>query len=315
MNEVVEQTPTGDSTGASVDDKLDRFFAPEPEEVVQQEPQTQGTEQAEEQPQEAAESQPTETQEALEEVEFEGERYQLSPKLKAALMRQQDYTQKTQQVSERERMVALHFQRQQFEQSFQQSVGPENQTLSELEAAIKRYNSVDWQALDTDSLVKTRHALDMLKEQRDEVRKKVDGKKSEFEQKMQSLNQEAMQKANEALSRSIPKWGVEVQKELMNYGQSEGYTDVELGSIRDPRLIKTIWKSQQWDKLQAAKPLAAKRATGVPPVVRPSAAKPVASPQANYQDTIKQLHQAKDPARKKELADKVLDLKLSRMLK
>ena len=312
----VEQTPQGDSTGATIDDKLDRFFAPEPEEQqTQQEPQTQGEEQAEEQPQEAAESQPTETQPELEEVEFEGERYQLSPKLKAALMRQQDYTQKTQQVSERERMVALHFQRQQFEQSFQQSVGPENQTLSELEAAIKRYNSVDWQALDTDSLVKTRHALDMLKEQRDEVKQKVEGKKTEFEQKMQTLNQEAMQKANEVLSRAIPKWGAEVQKELMNYGQSEGYTDVELGSIRDPRLIKTIWKSQQWDKLQAAKPLAAKRATGVPPVVKPSAMKPVASPQANYQDTVKQLHQAKDPARKKELADKVLDLKLSRMLK
>src|SRR5688572_5839209 len=223
MTEAVEQTPQGDSTG-SIDDKLDRFFAPEVEEV-QPEPQAQGEEQAEEQPQEAAESQPTETQEALEEVDFEGEKFSLPPKLKAALMRQQDYTQKTQQVSERERMVALHFQRQQFEQSFQQSVGSENQTLSELEAAIKRYNSVDWQALDTDSLVKTRHALDMLKEQRDEVRKKVEGKKGEYEKQMQTLNQEAMQKANEALSRSIPKWGVEVQKELMNYGQSEGYTD------------------------------------------------------------------------------------------
>lgn len=309
--EQVEQTASADSTD-SVDAKLDRFFGPD-EEQTQQTGQEQSEEQAVEQTQETEQS-GEETQPALEEVEWEGQKYQLPPVLKSALMRQQDYTQKTQAVAERERMVALQNQRQQIEGQFQQSIGPELQALNSLEAAIQQYHNVDWQALDTDALVKTRHNLDMLKERRNDVQKAIEGKRGEFDQRLQAVNREAMQKANEVLARSIPKWGPETQKELSSYGQSEGYTDVELGNIRDPRLIKTLWKASQWDKLQAGKPLAAKRASGVPPVVRPGATKPVASQGAQLSDTVKQLHQAKDPTKKKELFDKAVDLKLSRML-
>lgn len=315
MEQQVEQTATADSTD-TVDAKLDRFF-PSEEQQPQQTAEEQGGEQAAEQTQEtevSAEAE-TETQPALEEVEFEGAKYQLPPQIKSAIMRQQDYTQKTQQVAERERMVALQIQRQQLEQTFQQSVGPETQALSELESAIKQYNNVDWQALDTDSLVKTRHALDMLKERREEVRKQIDGKRQQFESQVHDVNQKSLKQANEYLQKAIPKWGPEVQQELMSYGQTEGYTDVELGSIRDPRIIKTLYKAQLWDKLQAGKSLAAKRATGVPPVVKPGATKPAASLDSQKAETIKQLHQAKDPQRKKELFDKALDLKLSRMFK
>lgn len=310
MEPEVEQTAQADSTDP-MDALLDRVVGTD-EGQTQQDP-AQGEEQSQEQTQDAAESQQTETQAELEEVEWEGEKYQLPPKLKSALMRQQDYTQKTQEIAEARRMVELEKQQRQLEQLFQQSTSQEQATLAELEAAIKQYNSVDWQQLDTDSLVKTRHALDMLKDRRNEVQKKIEGKRGEFEGKMRETHQKSLQQANEYLTKAIPKWGVEVQKELMTYGQAEGYTDVELGSIRDPRIIKSLWKAQQWDRLQAAKPLTAKRAAGVPPVVRPGATKGVASLDVQKADTLKQLHQAKDPAKKKELFDKALDLKLSRM--
>lgn len=309
----VEQTAPADST-SPMDALMDRVMGPD-EEEVQQTTQEQGGEQAAEQTQETAVEAETETQPALEEVEWEGRKYQLAPELKSALMRQQDYTQKTQQVAERERMVALQIQRQQLEHTFQQSIGPEAQSLSELESAIKQYNNVDWQQLDTDSLVKTRHALDMLKERREEVRKAIEVKRQQFEGQVHEVNQKSLAQANEYLQKHIPKWGPEVQRELMAYGQTEGYTDVELGSIRDPRIIKTLHKAQLWDKLQAGKPLTAKRATGVPPVVKPGAAKPPASQAVQYADTVKQLHQAKDPAKKKTLLDKSIDLKLDRMFK
>lgn len=308
--QVVEQTTTVDSTD-KMDAMLDRAFPSDNQEV--HEDPAQGEEQAAEQTQET--DSPPETQPELEEVEWEGEKYQLPPKLKSALMRQDDYTKKTQEVAEARRLVELHNQQRQLSEAFQQATSQEHQTLVELEAAIKQYNNVDWQALDTDSLVKTRHALDMLKDRRSEVQKQIEGKKGEFENQMRETHQKALQQANEYLSKAIPKWGVEVQKELLTYGQAEGYTDVELGSIRDPRVIKSLWKAQQWDKLQAAKPLAAKRASGVPPVLKPGATKPVASVESQKADTLRQLHQAKDPARKKELLDKALDLKFSRMFK
>jgi hypothetical protein len=311
LEQPVEQPAQADSADP-MDALMDRIAGPDEESP--QEPQSQGEEQAAEQPAEEAQAE-SETQPALEEVEFEGQKYQLPSSIKSALMRQQDYTQKTQEVAEARRAIELQNQRQQIERQFQQSVSQETATLSELDAAIKQYQNVDWQQLDTDSLVKTRHALDMLKDRRNEVQKQIEGKRGEFDQQLQENFKKSLQQANEYLSKAIPKWGVETQREIMTYGLTEGYTDVELGSIRDPRIVKSLWKAQQWDKLQASKSLTAKRASSVPPVLKPGAAKPVSSPQAQYQDTVKQLHQAKDPVRKKALLDKSLDLKLDRMFK
>lgn len=310
MEQQVEQTaPAADSTD-SVDAKLDRFFEPEEQQAEQQTQQTDQTQVGEQ-----AAEQTSETQAALEEIDFEGERFQVPPKLKAAFMRQADYTQKTQAVAERERMVALHQQRQQIEQQFQQHVQPEMTALNELEAAIKQYDNVNWQALDTDTLVKTRHSLDMLKERREQMREAINGKRGEFEGKMREAHQKSLAEANQFLSRHIPKWGPEVQNALLSYGQGEGYSDVELGSIRDPRLIRTLWKAQQYDALQAGKSIAAKRATSASPVVKPGASQQQTSAAQQYGDTVKQLHQAKDPNRKKDLLDKAIDLKLGRFLK
>jgi hypothetical protein len=315
LEQNVEQTAPADST-SSVDAKLDRFFEPEPTQETQQTPQEQGGEQAEQQTQEA-EAPPveTETAPALEEVDFEGAKYQLPPSIKAALMRQQDYTQKTQAVAERERMVALHQQRMQVEATFQQSVRQEQSQIAQLEAAIKSYETVNWPSLDVETYIKTKHQLDSLKEQKAEMQKVVDGKRQQFDGQMQEVNQRTLRQANEYIQKRIPKWGPEVQKELLSYGQTEGYSDVELGSIRDPRIIVTLHKARLWDALQSGKPLAAKRASGVPPVVKPGATKPVPSAASQYADTVKQLHQAKDPERKKALLDKSIDLKLDRMFK
>jgi len=311
MSESVEQTASADST-SGMDALLDRMMPGEDEN--QQDAQDQGGEQAEEQPAESEQSE-SETLPALEEVEFEGGKYQIPPQLKAALMRQQDYTQKTQEIAERARMVALQTQRQQIEAQFQKAVGAEQQTLHELEAAIRQYEQVNWGQLDTDTLVKTKHNLDMLKERRDQVKGDVEGKRRDFESQLHGVQQEAMRRANEALSRSIPKWGPEVQKELSTFAQSEGFTDVELSSINDPRLIKLMYKASQWEKLQAGKSIAGKRASSAPPMLKPGAVKPAGSAQTQLSEAIKQLHQAKDPVQKKKHFDRAMDLKLDRMFK
>ena len=311
----VEQPAQADSADP-MDALMDRIAGPDEEKEVQQTTQEQGGEQAEQQTQETeAAATENETAPALEEVEFEGAKYQLPPSIKSALMRQQDYTQKTQQVAERERMVALQIQRQQLEGTFQQSVQQETIQLHQLEAAIKQYEGVNWPQLDMETYIKTKHSLESLEKQRDLAKQGIEAKRHDFEGQVQEINQRSLKQANEYLQKAIPKWGPEVQQELMGYGQTEGYTDVELGSIRDPRIIKTLYKAKQWDALQAGKSIAAKRATGVPPVLKPGAVKSAPSAQTQYADTVKQLHQAKDPQRKKALLDKSIDLKLDRMFK
>jgi len=312
MSDVPTEQPGSPDSATSIDDKLDRFFEG-PEEEVQQPADTQAAEQPQEQPQEAPD-------ESEEDFDYEGLKLRLpreaATKLKSAVEGYKDYTRKTQEVADARRMVELHTQQRHIEGMFQQSAQQEFSQLAELEAAIKQYQNVPWQTLDTDTLVKTKHAYDTLKEQRTEIQRQLQIKQQQFGQQLEAVKQELGKKAEEALSRSIPKWSPETQSAILSYGQSKGFSENEIAQLKlDPRLMKTFWQAQQWEQLQSAKPLAAKRAMGVPPVVRPGATKQVASAQAQYADTLKQLHQAKDPGRKKELLDRSIDLKLDRMFK
>jgi len=313
MSEVTEQPAQADSE-TSIDAKLDRFFpSEEPQEETQQTAETPAAEQPAEEPVEA----PADSEE---EIEWEGLKLKLpkeaATKWKSTAEGYKDYTRKTQEVADARRMVELQQQQRQIEVAFQQAASQDLSEKAELEAALKQYKNVQWQTLDFETTMRTKLAEGELKERLAEVTKRLDGKQKEFEQHVNGVRNQLARQAFDALTRQVPKWSKETHEGVLNYGKSVGLSDHEVGQLSlDPRLVSAFYKAQQWDQLQAAKPLAAKRAAGVPPVVKPGATKPVASAQAQYADTVKQLHQAKDPERKKALLDKSLDLKLDRMFK
>ena len=204
--------------------------------------------------------------EDLEDVDFNGKQYKLPKELKSALMAQSDYTKKTQDLSSLRGMIDAKVVMTQQEQQFHTQVAPEMQELSQLEAEISRFGKIDWQQLDTDTLVRTRHALDQLKDRRLEVRGEIEKKRTVFQGQLQQFSAQALAKGLEYLNRNIPNWNDATQKDVVDYGTKRGYSEVKLRSMDDPLDVETLWKAMQWDQLQSQKPGAKNKAQTAPPV-------------------------------------------------
>jgi hypothetical protein len=299
-NQAAEQPSAEDSPALSPEERFaEKLFGSEQPE--DEEGQEQAASESDEQAADAEGEQTPQAETELVEVEFSGKQYKLPPELKDALMAQSDYTRKTQEVAERQRLVDLQMMQMQHEANFQQSVRQEFNDLAQLEYEISRYKNVDWSSLDTDTYIRTKSVLDTLKEQKSDVEKKIDAKRNEYGQGLQQLMEQAKQKGNEYLSRVIPKWGPETGKELATYGTQEGYSDVEIGSLTDARMVKTLWKAMQWDKLQSQKASTTKRANQAPPVAKPGASKANQAQSAQDANYRKQLRSAKSSSAKARL--------------
>lgn len=247
----------------SVEDRLEQLFGPgeQPEEVEQQAAESAADEQPE-----------TPPEPELEEVEWEGEKHKLPPKIKSALMAQADYTRKTQALAEQRREVESQVSRMQQEALFNQSVGQEVSQLQRISASLEAYKALDWANMDTDTHIRTKHQYDQLKEQRDDLQRTLQMKRGQFEQHVTALRKQAQEKMNEYLRGVIPNYSPELRKSLDSYGQTQGYTDLELNEA-DSRGLQMMWKAMQWDQLQSQKAVTTKRAEQVPPVAKPGAVK------------------------------------------
>jgi hypothetical protein len=231
----------------SIEDRLVAQFEPEQPEVA--EPQEQ-QEQTEEAPESAE-------QPEFQEIEYEGKTYQVPPELKDALLRQSDYTKKTTEVSERQRAIEqkeLQIKAVEAERKFHESVKDDVGAIQEIEFQIKQWKSVDVTGFTSEQMWQLSRTIDGLKEKRAELSNGLNGKWQSFQQQQAQLAQEARAKAEELVSKSVKGWGPEVQKALTDYGIQEGYTNAELAQLSsDARIVKTLWKAHQFDKLQTQK--------------------------------------------------------------
>lgn len=303
----VEQPSKEDST-QSFDDKLDaKLFPDQPE---QEEPAAD----AEEQPTEETIEAPDDS----EEIEFEELKIALpkekAQKLKSAIEGYKDYTKKTQEVAEARRMVEVQQQAAQAEGLYRQATAAEQEQLAQIASQIKQFEAVNWAQLDTDTLVRTKHSLDTLERERTKLEKSIAEKRGQLDQHMNGLRQRAVSEAAKYLERHIPNWkaGNDVDNGIVQYATAEGLTENDLVNIAiaKPAFIKALYKASQFDKLQSTKGMTAKRAANAPPVVKPGSVPPTPSKAQQTQAVIKQLHQAKDPERKKALFDEALARKL-----
>ncbi len=284
---------SAESIAASIEAKLANLGAPQSEE--QETVPAEGTEetapsQGEEQPAEQAK----EASDDSVEVEFDGETYKVPTKLKEALMTTVDYTRKTQQLAEERRVVDAQSQMLQIQRELDQELSGENQQLSLIQAEIKRYNSADWSSMDTDTLVKTKHTLDQLKDLQVDLKESIGKKTAEFDKKRQESFRKLREAGEKALSDAIPGWSREIGQKVAQFGQNEGYTEQEIQGIYDPRMVKTLWKAMQWDNLQSSKPQVNQKIAKAPPVIKPGAAPQKSQSAALHSEAMTRLQKSGD---------------------
>lgn len=266
---------TNQETGVSLAD-LAGLLDEEPQVTDEVEKEDETTEEVEQD--QADESQESdETEDDSQEVEFEGKAYKVPKELKEALMRQADYTQKTQAVAEQRRAVeeraqALEQQERLMSDAFEKAV-----SLREVQNRLSQFEKLDWQSLaDSDPAQATKLNIAYQQLQREAQQKYAELQQaaSQREQLNAQQRQQMLNQAQAELKARLPNFDATVAEKIRSVGREYGFKDQELAEVIDPRYVHVLHDAMKWRALQAQKPQALKKVAEAPKVVQPKATQP-----------------------------------------
>lgn len=274
------------------------FGPPEPEEQEEeyeagQEPVVEGEDEEVEESEEEVKASEDEESPEFVEIEYDGKLYEVPTELKDALLRQSDYTTKTQEVaSQRKEVEVIHGQLKQAYDNFQFSESIKDDVLKaqQLEAQEQQYHQYlrdNIENLSSTDIEKLRFAIEDARNERNSLVESVQGKQQEFQQAQEQSRQELLKKGTEVLQSKIPNWGAETQREVMEYGVAQGFTEAELNQLIDPREVEILWKAKQYDALQSGKTAAVKKVKETP-TIKPRARDPETGKFVKQQKQLKQ---------------------------
>lgn len=245
----------------------------EPEEREDEEAEPESSDDDEAEP-EGEETEAKAEDESFEEVEFEGKAYKLPKELKDALLRQSDYTRKTQDVASKRRELE---EREQFLQVQEQIRGVALDKIAEaraLQQQLAEYEKLDWARLAEENPTQY---LQLDRQQRSLAAKAqaLQGEVQQLSQaemaKVQEYRAQVLAKGMEELKRDLPSFGPELVAELRKTGERFGFSEQELASVVDPRMVKILHAAHQWQKLQGSKGQASKKVQEAKPMKTPAA--------------------------------------------
>lgn len=248
-----------------------------------QEQEAQEGEQPEGAEGEAQEDQPeAESSEVFLEWESNGEKIRVSQEeLKSGYLRQQDYTQKTQNLARESQALQQRVQ-QEFQQV--QAMATEYGQLTSIEQQLQQFGQVNWQGLrESDPLAYAAAMADYnnLRNERENVARQIEGKRQHMTQLQQQNFQKQTEEAKEFLAKEIPNFGPDALNAMRTAGKSLGFSDEFLGGLADGPALLGLWKAAQWDALQAKKPAIQNKVKALPTKATKAAAP--AAPQKQVQ--------------------------------
>lgn len=241
-----------------------------------------------------------ESEDEGEEVEFEGKAYKVPKGIKEALLRQADYTKKTQEVAEQrkaveERAQVLEQREKVSAQTFEKAV-----EFREVQKQLAQYEKVDWTTLaqeDPARATQLNIAYQLLQR---EAQTKY-GEWKQAEQQTQQLTEQSRQqmlvKAEQELKTRLPNFGPQVAEKIAKAGKEYGITDQELNALIDPRYVHVLHDAMKWRALQAEKPKAMQKVVDAPQAIKPQATQPKPRTNQAALDRLKQNGRIEDFAK------------------
>jgi len=218
-----------------------------------------------------------ETQQAVDDafadLEWEGQTLKVPKGLKEAVMRNEDYTKKTQELAEHRRSVDQMrelAQTRQMESAFAESIGPEQQEISVIDAYLQQAAKLDWSQMTAEQMMRQRMEVDTIKERKAQLQQSITEKRTKFTTDIQAKLAELRGKSRELASKSIQGFSEETEKAMREFAKAEGLADPEIDNVLlDPRSYKIIYKAMQFDKVKAG---TGKAQQAVDRVLKPGAA-------------------------------------------
>lgn len=227
-----------------------------------------------------------------EEVEYEGKKYNVPKELKDALMRNVDYTRKTQEVSEQRR--ALETQAQEIQQAAQRQRQylQEYAQLTAIDAQIEQFSKVDFNALNQTDPVQAQQLFfqySQLKDMRGNVVNSLTQKEQQALEMQRSQTARQVQESRAVLAREIKGWSPEVHKQLSDYAVGMGFSQQEVANAINPNTWKLLHKAHQYDQIiQKTKSAASKPAAEPPKPATSIAARGSGNAPVNMQKLAKE---------------------------
>ena len=269
---------------------------PEDEQEEQEQQDGEAVDESEE-TEEGSEESDEETQEQtaeLADVEFEGKQYKVPQELKDALLRQSDYTRKTQELSELRKQTESQQQYLSYAAQMQGQFAQAFAQLASIDNQIQAIQQQDWGTLiDNDPVgaMKQQHHYQELMAYRQRF---ADGLAQQQGQAMEQHNAymaQTLQAETEKLQKAIPNWNQETGKQLKQFGQTYGFSEGELSNVYDHRMVRVLHDAMQYQKLKAD------MKTGRKKVMRAPAKQPL-KPGARGADKAAQARAERDNLRK-----------------
>jgi hypothetical protein len=267
----------------------------------QQEDAPPAAEEAKHQEEEAA---PEETTPAVEddkdfEWEYGGEKYVLPAKLKPitdGVMMQADYTRKTQELADHRRFVEEQAKQLQGAALFQAAAQKEFAELSTLDSKLDQFKQVDWSKLwesDPVEAGKLRIMRDEIKDAREKLASDLTQKQQSFHAQQQQHLREMIAKGGEILQREIKGWSPDLAKSIRSNAAQYGFTEAELGTVVDPRIVKMMHDAYQYRKMTTAN-TASKKVVTASKTLKPGQPATAATNQARQDQLSSQFRKTGD---------------------
>jgi hypothetical protein len=181
--------------------------------------------------------------EVFEEVEYEGKKYALPPELKDAILRQADYTRKTQELAQTRQQAEQTFAQQQARIEAERANIQAVARLTALDDRLQQYAGVDWQSLSQTDPVRAQQEFfqyQQLKDSRTQFVAQIQQHEGQRAMQEQQETARQLQDANEALSREIKGWSPEYAQSLREVAKSLGAKEEQLNGIREPWIVKAL---------------------------------------------------------------------------
>ena len=188
-----------------------------------------------------------------EELDVDGEPLRvpktLAEKLKARMMMQADYTQKTQTLAEQRREVEAQRQAIAWEREMESNLSEETAQLSAGRKRLDQFQQVNWQALaqeDASQYAALHAEYTTLKDYNDSLSGQIEGRKAQLSAMREQATAISVERAVAQLSQPDPnngwdgKFDADKSRKMTDFLMSKGANPEVLRTILDPLSIKII---------------------------------------------------------------------------
>jgi hypothetical protein len=222
-----------------------------------------------------AESQPNE--DGFEEMEIDGEVYQVPKALKEGYMKNADYTQKTTEVAQqRKELETQTANLQKMSEVIEEELDAKAR-LNGINQRLEELQNVDWQAyIDQDPIGAQKLQIEATQLQNEQ--QKIGAYLNQaYVRKTEAAKQETANRVTatkEYGQKNIPGWSPETYDEIVNFSiKEQGFTQEQLDSAMSPNVLKVLHLAKlgaQSQKKQAAIPTLSQKTKATKPLKKVS---------------------------------------------